>query len=523
MIDINSLSLEEKILQTKVAQMKKGEKITEQVGAAFFFGEIITEAEEGGIEELRGYVKDLYANAKIPPFITSDFENGCGSMVKCLTPLPYLMGLGASNDEKLAYDYGKATALEACSVGANWTYSPVADLNINKRNPLVNVRSVSDNPDVASRLLKQVVKGMQENGLSACAKHFPGDGLDWRDQHIVTTNNTLSFDDWKKKSGRVFKELIDSGVDTIMAGHITLPSYQKERDEEFNMPYPATLSKELITGLLKNEMGFKGIVVTDALGMGGINGWYESRERTEIEAFKAGCDMMLWPTENYVENMKKAIETGYISVERLNDAVERIIRTKEKAGLFDKNRPMFKDLTAEEKQFVKDTQEKVSLKSMTLIRDTVGNLPLNKGDVKKILVIPVINYEPAFKSAEHLCDLIRQRNVEVVYKPYITPADFYKYTEECDRVIFAMFSRSFKPVGFLDYYERAASTMQKALNNGRKKTIGVSFGSPYFFKQFFERSCTFVNAYSMLDCAVEAFVKCAFGEEKFNDFSPAEL
>ena len=205
MIDINSLSLEEKILQTKVAQMKKGEKITEQVGAAFFFGEIITEAEEGGIEELRGYVKDLYANAKIPPFITSDFENGCGSMVKCLTPLPYLMGLGASNDEQLAYDYGKATALEACSVGANWTYSPVADLNINKRNPLVNVRSISDNPDVASRLLKQVVKGMQENGLSACAKHFPGDGLDWRDQHIVTTNNTLSFDDWKKKSCRVFK------------------------------------------------------------------------------------------------------------------------------------------------------------------------------------------------------------------------------------------------------------------------------------------------------------------------------
>ena len=160
---------------------------------------------------------------------------------------------------------------------------------------------------------------------------------------------------------------------------------------------------------------------------------------------------------------------------------------------------------------------------MTLIRDTVGNLPLNKDDVKKILVIPVINYEPAFKSAEHLCELIRQRNVEVIYKPYITPADFYKYTEECDRVIFAMFSRSFKPVGFLDYYERAASTMQKALNNGRKKTIGVSFGSPYFFKQFFERSCTFVNAYSMLDCAVEAFVKCAFGEEEFSGFSPVEL
>ncbi len=523
MIDINSLSLEEKILQTKVVQMKKGEKITGQAGAAFFFGEIITDAEEGGIDELRGYVKELYENSKIPPFITSDFENGCGGMVKCLTPLPYLMGLGAANDEKLAYDYGKATALEALSVGANWTYSPVADLNINKRNPLVNVRSISDDPYVASRLLKQVVKGMQDNGLSACAKHFPGDGLDWRDQHIVTTNNTLSFGEWKKKSGMVFKELIDSGVNTVMAGHITLASYQKEREEEFGMPYPATLSKELITDLLKNEMGFDGIVVTDALGMGGINGWYDSRERTEIEAFRAGCDMMLWPTESYVQNMKKAIECGYISEERLNDAVTRILKTKEKAGLFDKNRPMFKDLTDSEKQFVKDTQRRVSEKSMTLIRDTVGNLPIDASKVKSVLVVPVINYEPAFEIAERMCALIEKRGVEVIYKPYITPSDFYKYTNECDLVIFAMFSRSFKPVGFLDYYGRASSTMQKALNNGRRKTIGVSFGSPYFFKQYFERSCTFVNAYSMLDCAAEAFVKAAFGETKFNTFSPVEL
>ena len=289
------------------------------------------------------------------------------------------------------------------------------------------------------------------------------------------------------------------------------------------MPYPATLSKELITDLLKNEMGFDGIVVTDALGMGGINDWYDSRERTEIEAFRAGCDMMLWPTDSYVQNMKKAIECGYISEERLNDAVTRILKTKEKAGLFAKNRPMFKDLTDSEKQFVKDTQRRVSEKSMTLIRDTAGNLPIDASKVKSVLVVPVINYEPAFEIAERMCALIEKRGVEVIYKPYITPNDFYKYTNECDLVIFAMFSRSFKPVGFLDYYGRASSTIQKALNNGRKKTIGVSFGSPYFFKQYFERSCTFVNAYSMLDCAAEAFVKAAFGETKFNTFSPVEL
>lgn len=102
-----------------------------------------------------------------------------------------MMSLGAANDEQIAYDYGKATALEARSVGANRTFSPVADLNINKRNPLVNVRGIGDDPDHAARLLKQVVRGMQENGLAACAKHFPGDGVDYRDQHIVTTANTL--------------------------------------------------------------------------------------------------------------------------------------------------------------------------------------------------------------------------------------------------------------------------------------------------------------------------------------------
>ena len=111
MIDINSLTLEEKILQTVVARMVKGEKVTPNVGAAFFFGEIITEANETSHDELRNYVKELNDNCKIPPLITSDFENGCGTMVKGLTQLPYLMGLGASNDEKLAYDFGKVTAI----------------------------------------------------------------------------------------------------------------------------------------------------------------------------------------------------------------------------------------------------------------------------------------------------------------------------------------------------------------------------------------------------------------------------
>lgn len=522
MININSLTLEQKILQTKIALIKKGEKLPDKPGAAFFFGQIITEANSEGLGELRRYVDEVYKDADIPPLITSDFENGCGSMVKGLTPLPYLMGLGAANDESLAYDYGRATALEALSLGANWSFSPVSDLNINRRNPLVNVRALTDDTDLAVKLLPRVVKGMQENGLAACAKHFPGDGMDYRDQHIVTTNNTLPFDEWKEKSGRVFKALIDSGVDSIMAGHITLPSYQKERDSEFGMPYPATLSRELITGLLKGELGFKGVVVTDALGMGGINCWFESRERTEIEAFKAGCDMLLWPTESYTENMKKAIEYGYISMERLDDAVSRILALKEKLGLFNKNRKHFRDMSDEEIRFVRKTQKAVSQKSVTLIRDIKKLFPIDVSRTKKILLVPVINHEPAFSYAEHLRDLLEERGAEVIYMPQMETEAFYKLADEADLIIFAMFSRSFRPIGFLDYYGKAAEALQRALCTGREKTIGVSFGSPYFGSQYFERAYTYVNAYSMLDCSVEAFVKAAFGDEPFYSFSPVK-
>ena len=172
------------------------------------------------------YVKELYDSCEIPPLITSDFENGCGSMVKGLTPLPYMMSLGATDDESIAYDYGRATALEARTVGANWTFSPVCDLNMNFRNPLVNNRSLTDNPELACKMLPNVIRGMQDGGIAACAKHFPGDGVDYRDQHLTTTANSLSLEDWKNSFGKVYKKLFANGVMSVMAGHIAFGKIQ---------------------------------------------------------------------------------------------------------------------------------------------------------------------------------------------------------------------------------------------------------------------------------------------------------
>ena len=519
---ISDLSLRQKILQTVVIKVDKDNFVADQVGAAFFFGEIITDADEMGLECARRTLARYIDNAKIPILITSDFENGCGSMLKGLTPLPYMMGLGAANSEQLAYDYGKATALEARSVGANWSFSPVSDLNINKRNPLVNVRGIGDDPDHAIRLLKQVVRGMQENGMAACAKHFPGDGLDYRDQHIVTTNNDLPFSEWKKLSGRVFQALIDDGVYSIMAGHITLPDYQKEIFSN-GMKLPATLSHELITNLLKKEMGYKGVVVTDALGMGGFLGWYKTKRQSQIESFKAGCDMMLWPTEHYVDDMIQAIENGYISMERLDDAVSRILLMKEKLGLFEKDNHAV-DLSPSECEFVKKTQEHVAEGSVTLIRDDAHFFPLDPEKTKKVAVIPVTHHQPAFEEAELLCQELKDRGFEVdYYKELIPDSEDPGVVESHDLVIYAVFSRPFRPMGFLDFWFPEARKVANCCKYGSDKTIVVSFGSPYFGNQYFERALTYVNAYSMLSPSVKAFVKAAVGESKFSNFSPVSL
>ena len=515
---ISDLSLREKILQTVIIRVNKDKFVPDKVGAAFFFGEIITEADEMGLDSARSVLKEYIDNADIPILITSDFENGCGSMLKGLTPFPYLMSLGATNDKEAAYNYGKATALEANSVGANWSFSPVCDLNTNPRNPLVNVRGLTDNAELACKLLPEVIRGMQENGLAACAKHFPGDGVDWRDQHIVVTNNTLSFDEWKKMHGKVFESTINSGVYSIMAGHITLPDYQKYRHEN-GMALPATLSDELITNLLKKEMGFDGVVVTDAFKMGGFNGWYKTRQQSEIESFKAGCDMMLWPTSEYVDNMIEAVENGYIPMERLDDAVTRILEMKEKLGLFKKNNST-RLLTDEDKKYVQKVQTEVAEKSITLIRDKGEFFPLSKDKAKRIAVIPITHHIPAFDEAVLLCEELTAKGFDVSYfKDGITDDEI----DENDLIIYAVFSRPFRPIGFLDFHSMEAKKVSEALCYGVEKSLVVSFGSPYFGEQYFPQALTYVNAYTMLSPSVKAFVKAAVGECEFGDFSPVNL
>lgn len=524
------LTLREKIGQTVVILGDPEEEIRQHgsleafldkypVGGVFVGGEIIKDATEG-YDNVRAATKAYRKASRTPMLFASDMENGCGSMVKGLTPFPYLMSLGAAGSEQLAYDYGKGTALESKFVGVNWTFSPVSDLNLNRLNPITNIRAVSDQADLTQRLLKQVVRGMQEHGLAAGAKHFPGDGVDYRDQHLITTMNSLSREEWLEQHGAVFKALIDDGLYSIMTGHICLPAFQTPTEDGRYLP--STLSYELTTELLKAQLGFKGVVVSDALIMGGYLGWYE-RTQADIECLKAGTDMLLWPTMDYFDRMETAIASGEVSIERLDDAVERVWEMKRKLGVLDEQPKDYIELDNRSRQAVRDTAREVAEKSITLLRDKGGKLPLNKNAINKALVVGIVQHDPLYEDMKAVQEELAAYGIETDMRRNISFTRLAETEGEYDLIIYALASRPHMPMGPLNFTKAEADSIWASLSTAKEKSIVISFGSPYFYNEYFEAAPVYLNAYSPIDASFRAAVRALLGEIPCAGQSPVKL
>ncbi len=469
-------------------------------------------------------VRQYRSHSTIPPLFASDLENGSGSMIPGLTALPHLMAVGAADDDELAYEYGRATAVEAKAIGINWTFAPVADLNRNRFNPIVNARSISDEPKQASRLLGRVVQGMQAHGLAATAKHFPGDGEDYRNQHFVTSSNELPFEEWKQLHGAVFQSLIDQGVAAIMTGHITLPAYQQSKQDGFLLP--ATLSEELTTHLLKNEMRFEGVVVSDALIMGGFLGWYD-RAQAEVECFRCGTDMLLFPTLGYIDALEQAIESGEVSMERLDDAVERIWKMKERFGLFESPAPQLSQLTELQQPSNKPTEPnsiaisaatRMAERSLTLLSNRAQLLPLPQSN-PSMLVVPIVTKPGATELFTPLMEELAQYGVNAIWKDKLWIDELEDLAKIVDHVLFVIHNY----IGHLDFATSGRGALWSALCFDRAKTIGISFGSPYYYKDYFETAGAFVNAYSPVEASQRAAVRALFGSVPFRGSSPVRL
>jgi beta-N-acetylhexosaminidase len=534
------LTLREKIGQTMI--MLPNRKLELELGrgslntyfklypvSGFFMGwKLFDDIKESDkMDHMLRSVVEYQQASRLPLIFQEDYENGVG--LPGMTTFPRGMSLGATNDKTLAYEYGKGIAIESRSVGVNWVLSPVADVNLNPFNPVTNTRSVSDDPEKVIRLLKQQIHGLQNNGVAATIKHFPGDGVDYRDQHLLTTSNSLSMSDWYKCHGKVFKELIKSGVACIMPGHITLPAYQKEKINGFYPP--ANLSKELLTNLLKHDLGFKGVIVSDAMVMGGFRGYYNSTIEGEIQSFVAGVDMMLWPSYEFMDSIEARIIRGEISMKRLDDAVQRVWALKERFGLLKKDRELIVPITNEQTAHNVTISQLVAEKAITLVRDDRKMLPINPHKNERILMVAVLpfsrkggdgNIGQVIKLKEELVN--KGLNVdfqhELLYETnYWSDETVNKY----DKVIFVTIRHNHGPFGPLQMYDDQAQSVWGANASDKSKIIVISLGSPYHVNEYFERISTVINAYSSDNSTVKAVAKVLLGEIPFKGVSPVNL
>ncbi len=315
----------------------------------------------------------LQSKSKLPLLIGADFERGTAMRLDEGTSFPTAMALAAGGNLKDAYTMGKITALEARAVGVHWIYAPDADVNNNPGNPIINTRSFGENPERVAQFVSEFIRGVQENGGLATAKHFPGHGDTAADSHIdlpVIRADRARLDSLELVP---FRAAISMHVDSIMTGHLNVPALEPDPNT------PATLSHNILSDVLRKQLGFQGLVVTDAMDMGGITVRYAPGEAA-VRAFAAGADCLLMPPvpDAAFEALQAAVKSGRISKERLDASVRRILQAKARIGL---NANRLVEVNAINKKFgsaewQKEAQE-ISDGGVTLLRDTPHRLPLD--------------------------------------------------------------------------------------------------------------------------------------------------
>lgn len=277
-------------------------------------------------------IENTQSYAKIPLFIGVDEEGGIVSRLGSnpsmgVTHHPPMKEIGKTENPEKAYEVGKTLGSELLSLGFNVDFAPVADVLVNSGNSVIGNRSFGTEPETVAKMVSETVRGMQENGVSATLKHFPGHGSTYNDSHTGYTASQRTLEELRGAEFVPFKAGIASGVDFIMVAHITMVNATSDK-------LPATLSKEVTEGMLKGELGYKGIVITDAMNMGAIANEYTTEEAT-VKAIQAGCDMILMPKDLTVAHnaLIAAVASGEITEERIDESVRKILTLKTEKGM----------------------------------------------------------------------------------------------------------------------------------------------------------------------------------------------
>jgi beta-N-acetylhexosaminidase len=468
-----------------------------------------------GIERSQVYptailTNDLQRRAKIPLLVAADFESGTGMRLDEGTSFPSAMAIGATGDPKLAYTAGKITALEARAAGIQWIFAPDADVNDNPDNPIINIRSFSEDPQSVAEYVTQFVRGVEENGALATAKHFPGHGNVTVDSHLALA--VVPGDRAELESTELvpFRAAIAADSSAIMPGHLAVPALDPDAH------LPATLSSKMLTGVLRGEMNFHGLIVTDAMGMGGITSLVPPGEAA-VRAVEAGADVLLMPPvpDAAIEALEDAVKSGRIPVARVDESVRRILEAKARLGL-DKNRLV--DIDRLSAKFAlpeyEEQAQSIADRGVTLLRDAPGILPLDATRPLRVLLValsgdadpcPGETIEPEIRWRVDSLSVLR---ADTQYSPVsaltLPPPASY------DVAIAALFVRVADRKGNVAFPDNQAALVNQLLAAG-KPTVVAAFGSPYLIGRF-PNAKTWLAEFSTNDVSQRAAARAIFGQ-----------
>lgn len=482
----------------------------------------------------------MQEESKIPMFIPANIESGGNGVAVEGTTFGNPLQVAATGDTKYAYELGKIEGKEGRAVGVNYAFAPIIDIDYNTLNPITNTRTFGNDPEVVYEMASAYIDGLMEDGKDMCysVKHFPGDGVDNRDQHLHTTYNTLSVEEWENTYGKNYRRLFEKGATTVMVGHIGLPEYVKAINPQATKKEilaPGSLSKEIVTGLLRERMGFNGMIITDSTSM---NGFYAhmSRRLAVPTAIANGCDMFLFNycLEEDFEFMKQGIEDGILTMERVDEALSRIIGLKTAMGLFEKQKentlvPGEEALQILGNEEFQKLAKECAQQSVTLVKDEEHLLPITPETHKRLIVYVMGDREDFYgnkKVSSRFMDRLKAQGFEV---------DTFDYSVHFPDPNETMQS-------FIDKYDAAIYVLSEGTSSNQTTvrlswnlplandapwfvndlpTIAISFANPYHLRDMPEIG-TYINAYTTNDFNVDAVVEKLMGKSEFTGKNPVD-
>jgi beta-glucosidase-like glycosyl hydrolase/CubicO group peptidase (beta-lactamase class C family) len=486
----------------------------------------ITQGSPLGIVKSQAYptavlTNQLQTKSKLPLLIGADFERGAAMRLDEGTSFPTAMALAAAGNPRDAYTMGKVTALEARAVGIQWVYAPDADVNNNPGNPIINTRSFGEDPVRVAEFVKEFVRGVEENGALATAKHFPGHGDTASDSHIDLPVIQADRERLERLELVPFRAAIAAGASSIMTGHLSVPALEPDPNT------PATLSSRILTDVLRNELHFQGLVVTDAMDMGGITVRYAPGEAA-VRAFLAGADALLMPPvpDAASEGLQSAVKSGRISRERLDASVRRILQAKAKLRL-DKTRLV--DINAINQKFGhvgwQSEAQDISDRGVTLLRDTPHRLPLDATKPTRALLL-AFYADPEPYPGEDLERELRSRFDSLTTLRADTKfvkADMLKLPspDSYDLAILALFVRVSDRKGNVDVPAEQAALADQLFKTG-KPVITLCLGSPYLIERF-PQAQTWLAAFGISDVAQISLARALFAQIPIRGHLPVTI